>query len=163
MDIDELRQEIENANDVDDLSPKAEQQVRALAGVAKSWFRLRELAQDIFDEDDQSKLQEMLDKQDELDERIRSKKHLASLSMADEINRICTAISNETEELRDTVPWKWWSLNDAMNREAAREELIDVFHFWLSAANLLGMDASDIYNKYMDKNEVNHNRQDGDY
>jgi len=109
------------------------------------------------------KLKEMLDEQDELDKRIIKEKVLNWGNKVNHLNSLCTAISNETEELRDTAAWKWWSEDMGADWDESREELIDIFHFWLSAANLLGMDASDIYNKYMDKNEVNHCRQDGDY
>ena len=163
MDIDELRQEIENANDVDDLSPKAEQQVRALSGIAKSWFQLRELTQDIFDKgDDKSKLQEMLDEQAELSDRIKSEHNLVYKDSS-WINLLCNAMSNEVEELRDTTPWKYWSKNEEFEREEAKGEAIDILHFLLQVFDELGMDAEDIYNEYMEKNEVNHCRQDGDY
>ena len=78
-------------------------------------------------------------------------------------NRREDELSNEVEELRNTPPWKYWSRNEKFEREEAREEAINILHFLLQVFDELGMDASDIYNEYMEKNEVNHCRQDGDY
>lgn len=58
---------------------------------------------------------------------------------------------------------KWWSDNSQMDYDKAIEELIDILHFWLSAANLLGLDAESIKAEYSDKNQVNFNRQEEGY
>ncbi len=110
-----------------------------------------------------SKLQKLLDKQAELDERIREDRDLEWDDPQDELNDLCTAMANEVEELRDECSWKWWADDTRIDYDEATEELIDILHFWLSAANLLGMDADSIMETYLGKNETNHERQDEGY
>ena len=38
-----------------------------------------------------------------------------------------------------------------------------MFHFLISAAQVLGMNADDVFSAYMKKNEVNFKRQDSGY
>ena len=110
-----------------------------------------------------SKLQKLLDKQAELDERIREERDLKWDDPQSEMNDLCTAMANEVEELRDLTSWKWWADDTRIDYDEATEELIDILHFWLSAANLLGMDADSILETYLGKNETNHERQDEGY
>ncbi len=42
-------------------------------------------------------------------------------------------------------------------------EVVDLFHFIISLGQVLGMDAADIHNPYMQKNRVNFERQDSGY
>ena len=42
-------------------------------------------------------------------------------------------------------------------------EVVDLFHFLISAAQVLGMSADDVYNAYLKKNAVNFQRQDSGY
>jgi len=108
-------------------------------------------------------LQKLLDKQAELDERIREDRNLNFGCIEAELDKLCTAISNETEELRDETSWKWWSSAEDFSDERAKKELIDILHFWLSAANLLGLDAHSIEGHYTEKNKTNHKRQEEGY
>jgi len=110
-----------------------------------------------------NKLQKLLDRQAELDKRIREDRDLDWDDPQDELNDLCTAMANEVEELRDETSWKWWADDTKIDYDKATEELIDILHFWLSAANLLGMSAETIMETYLGKNEVNHERQDGGY
>jgi len=110
-----------------------------------------------------SELKRMLEAQAELDKRIREERDLQWPTKSRQISSLCTAISNETEELRDLTDWKFWADNIELDRAKAKEELIDILHFWLSIANLLGMDAGEIEDVYFGKNEVNHERQDEGY
>jgi dimeric dUTPase (all-alpha-NTP-PPase superfamily) len=40
---------------------------------------------------------------------------------------------------------------------------VDLFHFLVSIAQVLGMGADDVYQAYVKKNQVNHQRQDSGY
>ena len=40
---------------------------------------------------------------------------------------------------------------------------MDLFHFLISMAQVLGMSADDVFNAYLKKNEVNFKRQDTGY
>ena len=48
-------------------------------------------------------------------------------------------------------------------REETRVEVVDLFHFLISLAQVLGMSADDVFNAYCKKNEVNFQRQESGY
>jgi len=73
------------------------------------------------------------------------------------------AMQQEMAELTDSVPWKWWAKYQEFDKQNARVEVIDLFHFLISAAQVLGMSADDVYQAYLKKNAVNHQRQDSGY
>ena len=73
------------------------------------------------------------------------------------------AMQQEMAELIDSVPWKWWAKYQEFDEQNARVEVVDLFHFLVSMAQVLGMSADDIYAAYTQKNKVNHARQDSGY
>ncbi|MDR2463966.1 MAG: dUTPase [Verrucomicrobiales bacterium] len=73
------------------------------------------------------------------------------------------AMSQEMAELIDSVPWKWWAKYQRFDEQNARVEVIDLFHFLVSIAQTLGMTADDVFQAYVKKNEVNHQRQESGY
>ena len=73
------------------------------------------------------------------------------------------AMSQELAELTDSVPWKWWAKYQKFDEQNARVEVVDLFHFLISMAQVLGMSADDVFNAYLKKNEVNLKRQDSGY
>jgi len=75
----------------------------------------------------------------------------------------CRAMSQELAELTDSVPWKWWAKYQKLDEQNARVEVVDLFHFLISLAQVLGMSADDVYEAYLKKNEVNFQRQDSGY
>ena len=75
----------------------------------------------------------------------------------------CRAMSQEIAELTDSVPWKWWAKYQTLDEQNARVEVVDLFHFLISLAQVLGMSADDVFNSYCKKNEVNFKRQESGY
>ena len=75
----------------------------------------------------------------------------------------CRAMSQELAELTDSVPWKWWAKYQKFDEQNARVEVVDLFHFLISMAQVLGMSADDVFNAYVKKNEVNFKRQETGY
>ena len=73
------------------------------------------------------------------------------------------AMQQELAELTDSVPWKWWAKYQEFDRQNARVEVVDLFHFLISMAQVLGMSAEDVHAAYLKKNKVNHDRQDSGY
>ena len=59
--------------------------------------------------------------------------------------------------------WKWWAKYQKFDEQNARVEVVDLFHFLISLAQVLGMSADDVFNAYVKKNEVNCQRQDSGY
>ena len=75
----------------------------------------------------------------------------------------CRAMGQELAELTDSVPWKWWAKYQKFDEQNARVEVVDLFHFLISMAQVLGMSADDLFQAYLKKNEVNFRRQDSGY
>jgi dimeric dUTPase (all-alpha-NTP-PPase superfamily) len=75
----------------------------------------------------------------------------------------CRAMSQEIAELTDSVPWKWWAKYQKFDEQNARVEVVDLFHFLISLAQVLGMSADDVFNAYIRKHEVNFQRQESGY
>lgn len=75
----------------------------------------------------------------------------------------CRAMGQEIAELTDSVPWKWWAKYQKFDEQNARVEVVDLFHFLISLAQVLGMSADDVFAAYLKKNEVNLKRQEDGY
>ena len=72
-------------------------------------------------------------------------------------------MQQEIAELIDSVPWKWWAKYQKFDEQNAKVEVVDLFHFLISIAQVLGMSPDDVHRAYLKKNEVNHQRQDSGY
>ena len=73
------------------------------------------------------------------------------------------AMQQEMSELIDSVPWKWWAKYQEFDEQNAKVEVVDLFHFLISLAQVLGMTPEDVHAAYLKKNKVNHERQDSGY
>lgn len=107
---------------------------------------------------------ELFDMQNKLNERIG----VRCLEMNEDeqqkwILNYCRAMSQELAELTDSVPWKWWAKYQKYDKQNAQVEVVDLFHFLISLALVLGLSADDVYNLYMQKNKVNWQRQESGY
>ena len=72
----------------------------------------------------------------------------------------CRAMGQEMAELTDSVPWKWWAKYQKFDEQNARVEVVDLFHFLINMAQVLGLSAADVFAAYVKKNEVNFKRQE---
>ncbi|NKB23754.1 MAG: dUTPase [Kiritimatiellae bacterium] len=109
-------------------------------------------------------LKEIFDMQEALNQRIGVNcKNLTEEEQQTWVLNYCRALSQETAELIDSVPWKWWAKYQKYDKQNACVEVIDLFHFLISLAQVLGLSAEDVYTLYMKKNEVNFQRQDSGY
>ena len=109
-------------------------------------------------------LRELFAKQKELNLRIGvDTDHLTEENKTEWILNYCRAMTQELAELTDSVPWKWWAKYQEFDEQNAKVEVIDLFHFLISMALVLDMTADDVYDLYMQKNKVNHVRQDSGY
>lgn len=110
------------------------------------------------------KLEEIFRMQDALNTRIGVKLPPASdEEKAKWVLNYTRALQQETAELIDSVPWKWWAKYQKFDEQNARVEVVDLFHFLVSLAQTLGMSADDVYQAYLKKNQVNHQRQETGY
>ncbi|HXR47230.1 MAG TPA: dUTPase [Candidatus Limnocylindrales bacterium] len=115
-----------------------------------------------------------MEKPDQLRELFRMQKSLNErigvrtdgMSEADQIQWILNygrAMTQEIAELTDSVPWKWWAKYQKFDAQNARVEVVDLFHFLISLAQVLGLSADDVFAAYVKKNEVNFKRQESGY
>ncbi|MEW5841266.1 dUTPase [Nitrososphaera sp.] len=79
------------------------------------------------------------------------------------VSALSTAIIHEAVELQRLTNWKWWKKPSGFDEAAAREELIDIWHFVVQASIELGMAPADILAEYKKKNKVNRDRQASGY
>lgn len=79
------------------------------------------------------------------------------------VSALSTAIIHEAVELQRLTSWKWWKKPAPLDGAAAREELIDIWHFVIQASIELGMSPADILEEYKKKNKVNRDRQTSGY
>ncbi len=113
---------------------------------------------------EQDMLREIFQKQEELNLRIGV--DCSKLTEEDQqkwILNYCRAMSQELAELTDSVPWKWWANYQKFDKQNARIEVVDLFHFLISLAQVLGMSAEELFETYLKKHKVNHQRQDSGY
>ena len=73
------------------------------------------------------------------------------------------AIIHEAVELSDSCNWKWWSDDPPVDMQNARVEVVDLWHFLLSATIVAGMTPADLFEVYRQKWEVNRRRQGAGY
>ncbi len=110
------------------------------------------------------KLQRIFEMQEELNARIGvNLKDIDEEEQAKWVLNYSRAMQQEMAELIDSVPWKWWANYQTFDKQNARVEVIDLFHFLISMAQTLGMSADDVYEAYVAKNKVNHQRQESGY
>src|ERR687893_2774994 len=108
---------------------------------------------------------------DSLETIFSIQKELASMidlsrypgSIDGRVSALSTAIVHEAIELQRLTSWKWWKKPSPFDTKAAKEELIDIWHFVVQTSIELGMSPSDVLNEYKKKNKVNRDRQVSGY
>jgi dimeric dUTPase (all-alpha-NTP-PPase superfamily) len=109
-------------------------------------------------------LRELFRMQQALNERIGVRTDgMSEAEQTQWVLNYCRAMTQEIAELTDSVPWKWWAKYQKFDLQNARVEVVDLFHFLISLAQVLGMSADDVFDAYLKKNEVNFKRQDTGY
>jgi dimeric dUTPase (all-alpha-NTP-PPase superfamily) len=118
----------------------------------------------LFPMDNLDQLHELFRMQQALNERIGVRTDgMSEAEKTKWILNYCRAMTQEIAELTDSVPWKWWAKYQKFDEQNARVEVVDLFHFLISLAQVLGMSAEDIFDAYCKKNEVNFKRQESGY
>ena len=110
------------------------------------------------------KLENIFDLQEQLNLRIGvDMEKMNDDERANWILNYVRAMQQELAELTDSVPWKWWAKYHEFDKQNARVEIVDLFHFLISLAQVMGMSAEDVHEAYLKKNQVNHDRQESGY
>ncbi|MGA2656231.1 MAG: dUTP diphosphatase [Verrucomicrobiota bacterium] len=75
----------------------------------------------------------------------------------------CRALTQEAAELTDCMPWKWWASYQKFDKQNARVEIVDLLHFVISLAQVMGITPEDLFEAYTKKHRVNLARQESGY
>jgi dimeric dUTPase (all-alpha-NTP-PPase superfamily) len=73
------------------------------------------------------------------------------------------ALTQEMAETTNELQFKWWKSGGEDKWDNVKKELVDEFHFFVSRCVIAGMNAGDLFNMYVDKNKINHERQNNEY
>ncbi len=104
----------------------------------------------------------------EMQEQLNLRIGVDTRNMTDEdrvkwVLNYCRAMTQEIAELTDSVPWKWWAKYQTFDKQNCRVEVVDLFHFLISLAEVLEMTPEDLFEAYTKKHAVNVQRQETGY
>ncbi|MEG1612764.1 MAG: dUTPase [Clostridia bacterium] len=77
------------------------------------------------------------------------------------IQKEVLAMISELAELLDEVNFKWWKNPKPENSDNIKDEIVDILHFFTAMCIKSGMSATELYERYMKKNQENFDRQYG--
>jgi len=160
MPVDEVRYIIENSNiDVDEL--RLRQYIKCLVERDRFKKNYYQLIAEFLDTDDM--LQDMFNLQKKMQKRINND-NLPEMKP----NRIPMTVTSIIAELGEILEsqqaWKDWKENpEEPDINHLKMEVADLWHFVINLTLFLNMDAEDVFNEFVDKNKVNHKRQDNNY
>ena len=110
------------------------------------------------------KLDELFRLQKELNERIGvHTDRMTETERQQWLLNYCRAMNQEVAELTDCVPWKWWAKYQQFDKQNARVEIVDLFHFLISAAQVMGISSAELFEAYTKKHRVNLDRRESGY
>lgn len=111
-----------------------------------------------------------LDKMLELQRQLQIKAYGKDPSTIDDplvviefIKDMHIALTDELHEALGEVGWKPWATRRHINTDAFKSELVDAWHFFMNLMLVVGMDADELFDRYVEKREKNQKRQDEGY
>jgi dimeric dUTPase (all-alpha-NTP-PPase superfamily) len=107
------------------------------------------------------KLEMIFQLQKQLNEDISARRGLGRMEGAEWVQKNVLAMISELGELLNEVNFKWWKNATPIDRDAVCEEMVDVLHFFVSMCCCVGMDAQELFERYIAKNKENFDRQNG--
>lgn len=107
------------------------------------------------------KLEHIFKLQAQFDQALIEKRNLRGITPEEWIQKEVLAMVSELGELLNEVNFKWWKNPKAIDRDAIKEELVDILHFFISMCIKMGITAEELYQAYLVKNKENFDRQEG--
>ncbi|HIS04295.1 MAG TPA: dUTP diphosphatase [Candidatus Pullichristensenella avicola] len=107
------------------------------------------------------KLETLFAKQAAFNRSINETRHLEEVTDDEWVRKFAVALIVEAGELLDAARFQWWKNPRPIDREHLKEEAVDVFHFAVSVALAAGMDAGELFERYLRKSQENIDRQQG--
>ena len=77
------------------------------------------------------------------------------------VQKYTLAMISKLSELLDEVNFKWWKNAKPIDKDATKDELVDILHFFVSMCIKMDMDADELLSRYIAKNKENFDRQNG--
>lgn len=106
------------------------------------------------------KLDEIFALQKAFDDELKDRRNI-EYTFDEWMQKETLAIISELCEMLRETSFKWWKNAQETNMDAVKEELVDVLHFFASMCMKAGMDADELHRRYLEKNKVNFDRQNG--
>lgn len=106
------------------------------------------------------KLEKIFEMQKLLDDDIEARRNL-DFTTEEWMQKEVLAMLSELSEVLDEVNFKWWKNKKPLDTDALRGELVDILHFFVSMCIRSGMDADELFARYIEKNKENFDRQYG--
>ena len=106
------------------------------------------------------KLEKIFEMQKLHDDDIAARRNL-DFTTEEWMQKEVLAILSELSEVLDEVNFKWWKNKKPLDTDALRGELVDILHFFVSMCIRSGMDADELFARYIEKNKENFDRQYG--
>ncbi|MBQ3168913.1 MAG: dUTPase [Clostridia bacterium] len=107
------------------------------------------------------KLDKIFEMQEKLNSDIIEKRNLHGIPDDKWIQMQTLAMLSEIAELIDEVNFKWWKNPKPVNSDNVKDELVDILHFFVSMCLRAHMTPEELFERYLDKNKENFNRQLG--
>lgn len=107
------------------------------------------------------KLERIFEMQSCFQKDLISRRQLDDIPMEKWLQMQTLAMVSELAELIDEVNFKWWKNPKPVDENSVKEELVDILHFFVSMCLSAGMSAEELYNRYIEKNQENFDRQNG--
>lgn len=111
--------------------------------------------------DTKDKLETIFYMQEKFDSDVIKNRHLEGITPAEWIQKQTLAMISELAELIDEVNFKWWKNPKEIDYSLVKGELVDILHFFTGMCLRVGMDADELFTRYMEKNQENFDRQYG--
>lgn len=107
------------------------------------------------------KLDKIFQYQKSFDDEVIARRGLQDICMEEWIQKETLAMMSELAELIDEVNFKWWKNKKEVDASLVKDELVDILHFFVSMCIKTGMDAQELFDRYLAKNKENFDRQHG--
>lgn len=96
------------------------------------------------------KLEKIFEMQKLLDDDIAARRNL-DFTTEEWMQKEVLAMLSELSEVLDEVNFKWWKNKKPLDTDALRGELVDILHFFVSMCIRSGMDADELFARYIEK------------
>ncbi len=107
------------------------------------------------------KLERIFEMQECFQKDLIERRSLHDIPMDKWIQMQTLAMLSELAELIDEVNFKWWKNPKPVEEGKVKEELVDILHFFVSMCLTSGMSAQELFDRYIEKNQENFDRQNG--